>query len=204
MFPPIWCAPVRGGPFIENLGSFAAGGKSGLAGRQDRDYRYGMPAIVASDHLLSFAGRSYRASVGRGGRRADKREGDGATPVGLLPLRQVLYRPDRLAAPEAAVPVRALAPDDGWCDAPAHADYNRLIRLPIGASAEALWRDDAIYDIIGVLGWNDAPVTPGLGSAIFLHLARDDHAPTDGCVALARDDLLSVLARGLTEILVTA
>ena len=76
--------------------------------------------------------------------------------------------------------------------------------MPIHASAEALWRDDAIYDIIGVLGWNDAPVQPGLGSAIFLHLARDDFAPTDGCVALAPADLRHVLAQGLTEILVTA
>jgi L,D-peptidoglycan transpeptidase YkuD (ErfK/YbiS/YcfS/YnhG family) len=141
--------------------------------------------------------------VGRGGRHANKREGDGATPIGLLPLRQVLYRPDRLSPPAAVVPVHALEPDDGWCDDPASPAYNQHVRLPVGASAETLWRDDHLYDIIGVLGWNDAPVQPGLGSAIFLHLRRPDGGPTDGCVALDHDDLLTVLATGLTEILVT-
>jgi L,D-peptidoglycan transpeptidase YkuD (ErfK/YbiS/YcfS/YnhG family) len=75
-------------------------------------------------------------------------------------------------------------------------------RLPLDGSAEVLWRDDAVYDIIGVLGWNDRPVRRGLGSAIFLHIARPDFAPTDGCIALARDDLLRVLMVGLTEIIV--
>ena len=161
-----------------------------------------MRAVVASDHILTFADRAYRACIGRGGRRSDKREGDGATPVGLLPLRQVLYRPDRLAAPAASVPVRALAPQDGWCDDPAYPDYNRMVLLPIPASAEMLWRDDPVYDIIGVLGWNDHPVVAGRGSAIFLHLKRADDSPTEGCVALALGDVLAVLAGGLTEILV--
>ncbi|HVY16031.1 MAG TPA: L,D-transpeptidase family protein [Rhodopila sp.] len=161
-----------------------------------------MQAVVASDHALTFAGRSFRAAVGRGGRRSDKREGDGATPLGPLALREVLYRPDRLAAPAAAAPVRALSPDDGWCDDPAHPDYNRMVRLPIAASHEALWRADHVYDVIGVLGWNDAPIRPGLGSAIFLHVARPDYAPTEGCVALSLADLLTILAGGLTGIMV--
>ncbi len=76
--------------------------------------------------------------------------------------------------------------------------------LPYGASAEELWRADALYDAIGVLGWNDSPVRPGRGSAIFLHVARADYAPTEGCVALTRADLLAVLARGLSEIEVIA
>jgi L,D-peptidoglycan transpeptidase YkuD (ErfK/YbiS/YcfS/YnhG family) len=160
-------------------------------------------ATVAADGILTFGTGTYRAALGRGGVRADKREGDGATPIGPLPLRQVLYRPDRGAAPVCAVPVEALSPHDGWCDDPTHAAYNNRVRLPIDASAEALWRDDPLYDIIGVLGWNDAPVRPGGGSAIFLHLARGDFAPTDGCVALAASDLRRVLAGGLTEIFVT-
>ena len=144
-----------------------------------------MHAIVTPDGRLTAGTETFRAALGRGGVRTDKREGDGATPVGVLPLRKVLYRPDRGAAPACAVAVQALAPDDGWCDDPASPDYNRPVRLPIGASAEVLWREDAVYDIIGVLGWNDSPVRPGLGSAIFLHVARADYAPTDGCVALA-------------------
>jgi L,D-peptidoglycan transpeptidase YkuD (ErfK/YbiS/YcfS/YnhG family) len=162
-----------------------------------------MRAIVTRAGVLVIGGASYRAALGHGGIRPDKREGDGATPAGVLPLRRVLYRPDRESSPPCAVPVAALRPSDGWCDEPAHPDYNRLVRLPVQASAEALWRDDAIYDIIGVLGWNDDPVRPGLGSAIFLHLARPDFSATEGCVALAAADLRRVLALGLTEIVVT-
>jgi L,D-peptidoglycan transpeptidase YkuD (ErfK/YbiS/YcfS/YnhG family) len=163
-----------------------------------------MRAIVTSDGTLTLGTETFRAALGRGGMRAAKREGDGATPTGLLPLRTILYRPDRGPTPVCAVPVEAMSPHDGWCDESTHPAYNHRVRLPINASAEPLWRDDPIYDIVGVLGWNDTPVRPGLGSAIFLHLAREDFAPTDGCVALRLDDLRHVLAIGLTEILVTA
>ncbi len=161
-------------------------------------------AQLGSDGLLRFQGGVFRCAIGKGGRRADKREGDGATPIGLLPLRRLLYRADRLAPPRAAVQVAPIAPDDGWCDDPAHADYNSQIRLPHPAPHEELWRADAIYDVIGVLGWNDAPVLRGRGSAIFLHLARPGFSPTEGCVALEQRDLLRVLAAGLTGIEVTA
>ena len=163
-----------------------------------------MRATVTPALTFSLGTETFRAAVGYGGIRTDKHEGDGGTPTGLLPLREVFYRADRQPAPKCAVPVRKLAPYDGWCDDAAHPAYNRLVQLPINASAEALWRDDAIYDIIGVLGWNDDPVVPGRGSAIFLHLARPDFSPTEGCIALARDDLRHVLSAGLTEILVTA
>ncbi|MCA3357711.1 MAG: L,D-transpeptidase family protein [Roseomonas sp.] len=156
------------------------------------------------DGLLRFQGGIYRCAIGKGGRRADKREGDGATPVGLLPLRRVLYRADRLAPPRAAVPSAPVAPDDGWCDDTTHTDYNTQIRLPHPARHEELWRADEIYDVIGVLGWNDAPVARGRGSAIFLHLARPGFSPTEGCIALERRDLLRVLAEGLMAIEVMA
>ena len=160
------------------------------------------PAIarVTPGGLLRLGNEAWRCILGKGGVRQDKREGDGATPIGLLPLRRVLYRADRLAAPACAVPVDPLAPDDGWCDDPQHPEYNRPIRLPHPARHERLWREDAVYDIIGVLGWNDAPVQRGRGSAIFLQLARPDGAPTEGCIALSERDLRAALARGLTAI----
>jgi len=153
--------------------------------------------IVFRDGRLLAGPRVYRAALGRGSVRADKREGDGATPAGMLPLRRVLYRADRVRPPACAVPIEPIAPDDGWCDDPALPEYNRMVRLPFAGSHEALWRADGVYDVIAVLGWNDAPVRPGRGSAIFLHVARPDYAPTDGCVALAMPDLLAVLAAGL-------
>jgi L,D-peptidoglycan transpeptidase YkuD (ErfK/YbiS/YcfS/YnhG family) len=161
-----------------------------------------MRAIVHPDGRLVLRNDVFRAALGRGGVRTHKEESDGATPAGLLPLRRVLYRADRLAPPVCAVPVEPIAPNDGWCDDPAHPDYNRFIRLPHEARHETMWRGDAVYDIIGVLGWNDAPVQRGRGSAIFLHVARPDYAPTEGCVALALPDLRRILAAGLTELLV--
>jgi L,D-peptidoglycan transpeptidase YkuD (ErfK/YbiS/YcfS/YnhG family) len=161
-----------------------------------------MRAIVHPDGRLVLGGLVFRAALGRGGVRADKREGDGATPVGVMPLRRVLYRADRVSSPECGVPCEPIAPNDGWCDDANERDYNRLIRLPHDGHYEELWRQDALYDVVGVLGWNDAPVVKGRGSAIFLHVARPDYAPTEGCIALALDDLRRVLGAGLSEVVV--
>ena len=159
-------------------------------------------AIVGRDGFLRLSGQIFRCALGRGGVRTDKQEGDGATPAGVLPLRRVFYRADCGPPPDCAVPIEPLAPDDGWCDDPTHADYNRMVRLPHDARCEELWRTGGLYDLIGVLGWNDAPVVRGRGSAIFLHVARPDYAPTEGCVALALVDLRRVLALGVTEVVV--
>lgn len=145
-------------------------------------------------HALAWRGRRYPCQIGRGGIRADKREGDGGTPVGCFALRRVYYRPDRLPAPVTGLPVTAMAPDDGWCDDPAHPGYNRPVRLPFAASHEAMWREDGVYDVVVVLGHNDDPPRPGLGSAVFLHVSRPDGGPTAGCVALTLPDLLTILA----------
>lgn len=102
-------------------------------------------------------------------------------------------RPSRLPHPETALPVEALIPEAGWCDDPASPLYNLPVLLPFPMSHERLWRDDGVYDLIVVLGYNDAPPVPGKGSAIFLHLARPDYSPTEGCVACAWDDLLALL-----------
>ncbi|WP_431282183.1 L,D-transpeptidase family protein [Humitalea sp. 24SJ18S-53] len=157
-------------------------------------------ARVTPDGLLRLDGFVMRCALGRGGIRADKEEGDGATPTGLLPLRRVFYRADRGAIPRAAVPVEPLAPEDGWCDDPTHPAYNTRILLPHPARHEELWRADGLYDVIGVLGWNDAPVVRGRGSAIFLHIARPDLSPTEGCIALAERDVRALLAAGLRGI----
>jgi L,D-peptidoglycan transpeptidase YkuD (ErfK/YbiS/YcfS/YnhG family) len=159
-------------------------------------------AIVHADGRLIFQGRTFRCALGRAGvvPAERKREGDGGTPTGLLPLRRLHYRADRVKLPLTALPRAPIAPDDLWCDAPTHASYNRLVRKPFDASHEEMWRADELYDIVGELGWNDAPVVPWHGSAIFLHLARPDYGPTAGCVALVRADLLEVLAGGLTAL----
>jgi L,D-peptidoglycan transpeptidase YkuD (ErfK/YbiS/YcfS/YnhG family) len=149
------------------------------------------------DGQIDINGRTVRCALGKAGviAAADKREGDNRSPVGVWMIRQVLYRPDVYPnGPTTALPVEAMAPDDGWCDAPGDPAYNRPVKLPYPASAEQLWRDDHVYDLVGILAHNDDPPVPGMGSAIFLHLAREDYSGTEGCVALARGDLEALLA----------
>lgn len=150
---------------------------------------------VRPEGWLEAGGRRWRCALGRGGVRRDKREGDGATPAGTFALRSVRFRRDRLAGPpNTALPCTAIARDDGWCDDPADPAYNRPVKLPHPARHEKLWRADGLYDVMVVLGHNDDPPRPGLGSAVFLHVARPDYGPTEGCVALALDQLLDLLA----------
>ncbi len=155
-------------------------------------------------HILEADGFAMRCAIGRSGVRADKREGDGATPVGRWPLREAFYRPDRMPQPETRLKMTPLDPQAGWCDAPGDANYNRPVRLPYPASHEELWRADTIYDVIVVMGYNDDPVVDGKGSAIFLHLSRSDYSPTAGCVAVQLEDMMKLLALAGpgTEILV--
>ena len=142
---------------------------------------------------LHWSQGSAAAAVGRAGVKAEKRDGDGATPAGTYPLVSILYRPDRIAAPLSRLPVKPLAPSDGWVDEPADANYNRSVSLPYPASAERMWREDDLYDALVVIGYNMEPVVPGAGSAIFLHIATPDFAPTAGCVAVEREILLGLL-----------
>ncbi len=161
---------------------------------------------MQGDHaMLDWGAGARRAAIGPGGIGVKQREGDGITPRGRFAVREIFYRADRLAPPDVQLPLRAIAPDDGWCDAPEDVNYNRPVKLPYRASAENMWRDDALYDLVAVMGYNDDPVVPGKGSAIFLHVARSvggsrsdnlkepDYAPTHGCVALAFADLLAAL-----------
>jgi L,D-peptidoglycan transpeptidase YkuD (ErfK/YbiS/YcfS/YnhG family) len=128
---------------------------------------------------------------------ADKREGDGASPAGAWPIRRVLYRPDRGPPPATAFELQPISRHDGWCDDPKDPAYNRPVHLPYPASAEHMWLEARVYDIVVVLGHNDDPVVPGLGSAIFLHLSKPDYSPTEGCVAVPRADLEELLSKAL-------
>ena len=144
------------------------------------------------------------ASCGRGGVRADKREGDGASPAGTFPLLRGFYRADRVAPPATHLPMSALRLEDAWVDDPADPNYNRLVTLPYPAHHEEMWRADGLYDLVVLIGYNTDPPLPGRGSAIFLHVAapnwaRPDFAPTAGCIAVAREvlgPLLGLLGPG--------
>jgi L,D-peptidoglycan transpeptidase YkuD (ErfK/YbiS/YcfS/YnhG family) len=155
-----------------------------------------MNFIVTSDQdgaWLDWGSGRRRAAVGAAGIAVKGGEGDGVTPRGIFPVREIFYRSDRIAAPRTQLPLRVMQKDDGWCDAPGDPNYNRLVKLPHPSSAEHMWRDDHRYDLVAVLGYNDNPVVQGSGSAIFVHIARGDYAATHGCVALAYEDLLAAI-----------
>ena len=143
--------------------------------------------------------RGFPCALGRSGLLAVKREGDLGTPTGRFLFRRILYRADRVPHIETRLPALHIEPEDGWCDDPADAAYNRPVRLPYPARHEKLWREDHLYDLVLVIGHNDDPVVPGAGSAVFLHVARADWGPTEGCIAFTRDDLLAILTRIGTE-----
>jgi L,D-peptidoglycan transpeptidase YkuD (ErfK/YbiS/YcfS/YnhG family) len=135
-----------------------------------------------------------RCAIGRGGISWRKREGDGATPAGRLRLLDLRIRHDRTLPPLTGVPLGTIRRADGWCDAPDDGRYNRLVRLPASASHERMWREDDLYDVVGILDWNVRPRASNRGSAIFLHLARPGYAPTEGCIALSPNDIRRLLA----------
>lgn len=150
--------------------------------------------VAANLSGTSFmVGPLFRATVtlGKNGvvDAADKQEGDGKTPLGRFPVRHILYRKDRLSPPSTRLKTRVILPTDGWCDDPDHASYNQSIVKPFTASHEELWRVDHVYDMILLIGYNDEPVVPGRGSAIFVHVMRPDRKPTEGCVAMSLGDM---------------
>lgn len=152
-------------------------------------------SLAASRGVLEVGALRFPCALGRSGIKVLKTEGDGATPRGCFELRQVLYNAARSPRPRTRLPVRAVRRNDGWCDAPADRNYNRPVRHPYAASAEHLWRDDNVYDVVVVLDYNVVPRRRGRGSAVFMHVARDGFAATEGCIALRSDHLRRLLTK---------
>ena len=156
-----------------------------------------------SPHEVEWQRQRFQCAVGRSGIKADKSEGDGATPTGRFHFEGVYYRPDRLTKPVTSLPIIAIQPDDGWCDDPKDPLYNQPVKLPYPASHERLWRQDHLYDLLIVTNHNRYPAVPGKGSAIFIHVARLDvheqYTPTDGCLSLSLPDLQSILSTATVD-----
>jgi L,D-peptidoglycan transpeptidase YkuD (ErfK/YbiS/YcfS/YnhG family) len=140
------------------------------------------------------AGRkTLRVALGRSGVRADKREGDGGTPAGRFHPIRLWWRADRLPPPRTLLPMRQIRPDDAWCEDPRSRRYNQAFRRSANEPGDRLRRDDGLYDLIVELDHNTRPRVAGRGSAVFIHVARQGFAPTAGCIALTRKDLLRLL-----------
>ncbi|HZP78814.1 MAG TPA: L,D-transpeptidase family protein [Pseudolabrys sp.] len=134
-------------------------------------------------------------ALGRGGIKANKREGDGGTPKGRFRLKRLWWRADRHTRPLTQLPVRRIRADDAWCEDPASRLYNRPLRLAPGSTADRLARTDALYDFIIEIDHNTRPRVAGRGSAVFIHIARPGFSPTAGCVALEQNALRRLISR---------
>jgi L,D-peptidoglycan transpeptidase YkuD (ErfK/YbiS/YcfS/YnhG family) len=145
--------------------------------------------------LLIAGGATFRCALGRAGLVHAKREGDGGTPIGAWRLLRLLHKPSKLRRAGLRLPTREIRRSDLWCDDPAGFLYNRALQAPSRYRCERLWRDDALYDIVGVLDFNLKPATRGRGSAIFFHIATQDLEPTAGCLALRARDMARLAPR---------
>lgn len=146
---------------------------------------YVTPGGARAHHaVLRFGPHRSRCALGYGGVTKNKKEGDGKTPSGRYALRRIWYRPDRVMRPKSTLPIAKISQKSGWCDDVSSALYNRPIERPAGARHERLWRHDRLYDVFFELGINDAPPEKGAGSAIFLHLEKNNFGPTLGCIAV--------------------
>ncbi|WP_413991750.1 L,D-transpeptidase family protein [Labrys okinawensis] len=164
--------------------------------RQIRLLRVQASPLCHTKGRLTIAGVTFPCVLGRSGLVTAKREGDGGTPRGALPLRGLLQRRDRGPRIPSALPFHAIRPEDAWCDDVADRRYNKPIKRPLDqTSEERLTRADRLYDVIIPLGWNDGPIVKGRGSAIFWHLSRENGSPTAGCVAVTPDVFRKVLPR---------
>jgi L,D-peptidoglycan transpeptidase YkuD (ErfK/YbiS/YcfS/YnhG family) len=144
---------------------------------------------------LTADGHTIPVALGHGGIKASKREGDGGTPKGIFRPRQLWWRGDRHPRPRTFLPIRAIRPEDAWCEDPRDRHYNQPVRLDRDQGGDRLKRDDHLYDFIVEIDHNSAPRIAGRGSAVFLHLARANFGPTAGCVSMTKSAMLRLLRR---------
>jgi L,D-peptidoglycan transpeptidase YkuD (ErfK/YbiS/YcfS/YnhG family) len=144
---------------------------------------------------LTAGGQTIKVALGRGGIRANKREGDGATPKGTFRPLRLWWRADRHPRPSTLLPVRAIGPEDAWCEDISSRHYNQPLRLAAKDGGDRLTRADHLYDFIIEIDHNTRPRIAGRGSAVFLHLARANFSPTAGCVSMTEPAMLRLLAR---------
>ncbi len=148
--------------------------------------------LLIQKNFLYLNELRFPCAIGKNGITRNKKEGDGCTPSGEYKFKKIYYRADKLGSLNFLINSVKISPNDGWCDEPKSEFYNQFIQFPFSQSAEKLYRDDELYDIVCVIDYNINPIKPGKGSAIFLHVAKPDYIGTQGCVALSKNDLLKI------------
>ena len=145
--------------------------------------------------FLYFDNYKLRCSLGKRGITNNKKEGDQKTPKGTFLFKSIFYRKDKISNLKCVLNKKIIKKNMGWCDDPISKYYNKLIYFPFKNSAEKLWLKEKIYDIILIINYNLKPVIKGKGSAIFLHIAKKNYAPTRGCIAIKKKDMLFFITK---------
>ena len=148
--------------------------------------------LVVKNGFLQNQDQKYKCSIGYNGLNKNKNEGDGCTPIGTFKINKILYRPDKINIHQFNIDSEVIEKSHGWCDDINSDLYNQKIEFPFEQSAEHLYRNDDLYDIVCIIDYNLNPIIRGKGSAIFLHVANEDYSPTQGCVAIKKDELLQI------------
>ena len=149
--------------------------------------------IYINNKFISYNNYKAKCAVGKRGISIKKKEGDFITPKGTFKIREIFYRKDRVQNLITRIKKTVIRKNMGWCDDPKSKKYNKLVYFPFKHSAEKLYRSENIYDIILVLNFNMNPVKKNKGSAIFIHIAKKNFQPTQGCIALDKSELIKLV-----------
>ena len=149
--------------------------------------------IIVTNKVLKYKNFLYKCAIGKNGITNSKIEGDKCTPSGIYSIEKIYYREDRLSMPKLDFQSIPINKNSGWCDDIRSTYYNKFIKFPFSYSAEFLYREDDIYNIICIISYNINPIIKNKGSAIFLHVANSNYSGTAGCLALKQDDLIELL-----------
>ena len=149
--------------------------------------------IINKSGFIRYKNLKFKCTLGKAGVGEKKIEGDNVTPIGIYRILNIYYRKDRLKNLNTKFKINRITKNMGWCDDPKSKKYNQLIKLPTKFGHEKFYRKDHLYDLILVLNYNMKPIIKNKGSAIFIHLARRNYYPTQGCIALSKNNLLMIL-----------
>ena len=151
--------------------------------------------IINKSSYLKYKDFRFRCALGKAGIGKKKKEGDNITPKGLYKIVKIYYRKDRIKKISSKFKLIKITKNIGWCDDPNSEKYNKIVNLPTKYSYEKLYRKDNVYDLILVLNYNMSPVIKNKGSAIFIHITKKKYQPTQGCVALKKNNLLKLISK---------
>jgi L,D-peptidoglycan transpeptidase YkuD (ErfK/YbiS/YcfS/YnhG family) len=149
--------------------------------------------ILINKNYLTYNSYKVKCALGKRGIGNKRREGDFITPKGNFKIKYILYRKDRIKRIQSKIKKIIIKKNMGWCDDPLSKEYNKLIKIPSEYSYEKLYKKDNVYDIILVLNFNMNPVVKNKGSAIFIHVTKENYKKTEGCIAIKKIHLLKII-----------